>query len=275
MHGLAVPFGRFARVEHLERRTEGGLDALLEHGHRHTRVALHVDTVECGARVERLLRGLAVEGGEGHWPEVEPVAEAEEPDDAERLRGAVEQHTNAVAHLEPVLLRGPVIHRDLAGTLRRAALPVVHEAERIGSDPRHPERGRSSPADALAVVVDELGVALHVALRPRDARDPADLGERRLRDALRITPTERACAPHIEVDARECLREHRVERLLDGVGEHVGRADERDAEQHGERGEHEAHLAGEQAPDCRLPHAGCLVSPTDTRRRAIIAGSAM
>ena len=208
-------------------------------------------------RVEDPLGGPHVERGEGDRAEVEAVAEAEQADDAQLLRRAAQQHPHPVADVEAVLLRGGFVHRHLARPTRRPAAAVGHQAERPAVDPRDAERGRTAGLDALPAAIDELRVPVHEALGTADTPHGPHIVEDGVAHALGIARVaEGPRVLHGDVDPRQRLAEHGVERLLHRVGQHVGGAHEAHPEEHRDRGEGEAHLAGEDAPDRRLPHAG-------------------
>ena len=194
-------------------------------------------------------------------PKSAAVAEAEQPDDAEVLRGSPEEHAHAVADLESVVARGRFVHRDLAVAARRATDPVVDEPERAVLDPRRADRRRPSPADRLAVPADELRVPGDEALGASDTGDRAHLAERGFGDPWGLAGPERPRPLDREVDPGEGLGEHLVEGLLDRVGQNVGRAHEGDPEDHGGGSEREPDPPGQQSPDRRFPH-GSAAAPS-------------
>ena len=198
---MADPQRGFVGLQHVEARTERPFDPRAQDRVTHTRLALHVDAVEAAVGLERALRGRQIERAERDAPEVSAVAEAEEADDAELLRGAAQEHSDPVTHREAVLLRGADVHEHLARVPRRTAHTVVDQAERAVVHPGDAEGRWPTATDALAVMPDELRVAGDESLRPGHAGDRADGVERRLGDALGLAGVaERARAFHHEID---------------------------------------------------------------------------
>ena len=109
-----------------------------------------------------------------------------------------------------------------------------------------PSVGAPCVVIGLAVLVDELGVALQQRLGGGDALDRGDLvGERRRdRVALQVDGVlaEGDRRADLEVDVLADLGEQVVERLAQAVGEDERADDERDADEDGDRD-------GDQPPD--------------------------
>ena len=184
-------------------------------------------------------------------------AELEQADELELLGLALEQDLHPVADLEAVAARGADVHRDLAVARRAAPLGDPGRPDLVAAAPRDPERRRARGLDRrrrpCRRTARSPGGSRRPRRRPGTVRDRVDqaLGEP-LAGAVAVA--ERRLAPHDEVDAGRVLREERAERLLQRVGEDVGAAHERDAEDDREGGEGEAHLPGEHALDRRPPH---------------------
>ena len=176
---------------------------------------------------------------------------------ARLLRG---EHGHPVADLDVAGVGGVPVDDDLVGGLRRpAAFEDVELVEfRIGV-PAEAERGRAVAADRLPVLAHDLGVGPgDVSLSGVDARCPAhDLGERG-RDVRALPGAEVALqdlvTAHDRVGVLVDVREEVVERLLDRRGEHRRAGHERDADDHRERGEHEAQLVRGEALAGDFPH---------------------
>ena len=152
---------------------------------------------------------------------------------------------------------GPsAVHHDLIRALSPLALGELERAEaelaRVEPDA---EGGRPAvAAERLAVLVDEAG-RVRVAL---EVDDPASRGLhlRQCLDFVEEVGWDRRPPARGEVDellavddgvrTRVRLAEDPVERLLDGVGEDVGAADHRDAEDDGQRGQEGAKLSPRQ-----------------------------
>ncbi len=216
-----------------------------------------VDRVVDPGRVEHALGRVRIEGREAHRAEVRLGPELEEADELELLGLALEQDLHPVADLEPVAPRGPDVHCDLAVVHRSLPLGDPRRPDLVTATPRDPEGRRAGRLDRrLAVLADELRVALQEPVRGGDARDVAHRLDQILGQALAggRGVVERRPGPHHEVHPGRVLREQGAEGVLQGVGEDVGAAHERHPEHHSEGGQRKAHLPGEHALDRRPPH---------------------
>ena len=160
--------------------------------------------------------------------------------------------TPTVSPISEVLLAGSrLVDHDLA-RLRPRPLDERQRVERrVALRDAEAEIRRAAVHDHLAVVSDELRLAVDASLRLRDARHGAHLREQRFvegrrRRARLVGQVERRLAADDGVRALADVREDRVEGLVDRVREDERAADHRDAEHDGDRGQARPQLTAEQ-----------------------------
>ena len=224
------------------------------------------DLVELAVLAEQLLRRRQIEAGERRPADRADGAELDDARDPEVLDRALDLDAERRADLEVLLARGRLVDDDLVRR-RPCALDERQARElRLRRVDGEPEVRRAAEDDRLAVL-DELRVL---------GRDPADrVGDVRQllapsRGATRRTPP-RSCPTgprgrtptstgDRRVGALVDVREDRVERLVDRVGEDERAADRRDAEDDRDRGERRPQLAGQQALEREADHSYCSAS---------------
>ena len=237
--------------------------------------APHVDRVEEPGRGGDPLGGGEVERGERQRTGVGAVADGEEPDQLVRRARPGGEHVDLVAHVEAGGAGGVDVHRDLAGAGgRSAASPAVVDESQRARGPASDEGdtdGRAALVDRVAVAIEELRVSLYEAVGGRHAVGGAHCAEDRVRDPARVVVVGGGLAAHHDVDVGEGLREHPLERPVEGVGEHVRRGHEHDAEQHRSPRRREAEFAGQHAAQRDLQH-GPLSRPRGPCRVARAPG---
>src|SRR5437588_55548 len=137
------------------------------------------------ARSKPRLRRREVERGDRHASEIGLALEAEQSHDRELLGRSLEEHADAIAHLESVCPGRAFVDEHLTFAARRPALAVVREGERACARlrPREPDRRRETVLDRVAPVADELRVAERRPGGGRDAIDGAHPRHGRIRDA--------------------------------------------------------------------------------------------
>ena len=185
--------------------------------------------------------------------------------------GPLQQNAHLLAHREVVLLRRAEVHDHVVG---RSSAPCPGRGggrRSVGSGSNEmPRVGAPPVVIGLAVGDDELRVAGDRSLGGLHAGHGLHRGEERLGDGIArgvAAAAELGHAAHLEVDVLVDVPEQRVERVVQGVGEHERPGDERHPEHDGQRGERQAQLVGEQPLDGDLPHvrrpaSGCARGPS-------------
>ena len=195
----------------------------------------HGDLVEPAALAEQLLRGREVETGERRPADGRHRAEADEAREPEHLGRAICLDPDPLAEPHVLLVRGRLVDDHFAG----ARPGALDERERV--EARRPrgdaeaEVGRTAVHDRLAVLADQLRLAVHAALGGFDVGQAPHGAEERFvqrrgggADVLR--EIERRLAADHGVRALAHFGEDRVEGLVDRVGEHECACDHRDAQ---------------------------------------------
>ena len=213
--------------------------------------------------VEERLRGREVEDRQRRARERALAAEANDPDELERLllTGARDD-PHELADLVVLPAGRMLVGRDLVRPVRPAARG---ELERV--ELRRPVRAegkarRAAVPHDLAVLAHELRLVTHAAVGCGDVRQGADPRERRLGERRRVLGVaERLLPGDDRVGARVGGREDRREARVDRVGEHEGAAHHRDAHHDRERGQDQPQLAAEQVLQGDPDHAwGAIAS---------------
>jgi hypothetical protein len=215
------------------------------------------------AGVEQILCGRQVEAGECDSCEVVGAAEGHDPRDRERLRpvGQVDEHP--VADGEVVLVRRRLVHHDVVGAGGCSALhQSVWRKLWVGVE-REPERRAAAAPDRVAVVRHELGVAGNSAVHVRDSGQAPHSCRDRLRDRFAVGGgvdgrgvgvIEQRFATDLEADVLVGGANQVVESAVERVAKDQRPGHERHPEHDRQRGQRQAQLAGQQAPDRDPPH---------------------
>ncbi len=212
----------------------------------------HLDLVELSGLVEQPLGGAQLEGRDLRAPERLDRPVLDDAGDAELPHGAERADADRVARLQVLLPCGRAVDGDLLATSRPASLHDGERVEaRVGSGVDGERRGAPAALDHLPVLADEPGFVEHRPVGALHLRERADLRQDAGRVALGrdlFVLAEALLADDDRVGVRVGLREDRVEALRDRVGEDVGAAHHRDAEDDGQRGEGGAELASRPGP---------------------------
>ena len=250
--------GRPPRRSGPDRRTQ----RTAELGAVHAGVAAHVDGVEPGRRRRRsrcdVGRSKASERRTARCRRLRRALNT--PTSVERL-GAVRPRARRPRRRRGTRRHGPCRGPSRPHRVRRAhgcagaaVVDQQHRALVAPADERHAEpttrpcrplhrRGRRtarSPARSRAP--------------PGHAVDRPHLVDDRVRNAGASSSPRTGAPAHDDVDVGQRLREHALERRVEGVGEHVRRGDERDAEEHRDGRERESELPGQHTPEGDLQH---------------------
>ena len=197
------------------------------------------------------LRRREVKASERERPGVGALRRAEQTDQVERPRGPADS-TSTVSPTRNPSSRA-VSTSITTSSARRAHGSAGRRRRRAASDPVPRPPTNVTPAEdtplsiGFAVPADELRVALDEPAGGATPSTSAHLRARR-RGSVGSSSPSVSSTLHDQVDPRQRLLEHALERRVEGVGQHVGRGHERHAEEHREPGEREAELAREQTP---------------------------
>ena len=183
--GLGSLLGQLRRRDDLVARSERRLEIACDGPRRGAGIRGDVDGVEGARRREHPLRRREVERGDRHASEIGLALEAEQSHDRELLGRSLEEHADAIAHLESVCPGRAFVDEHLTFAARWPALAVVRERERACARlrPREPDRRRETVLDRVAPVTDELRVAERRPVGGRDAIDGTHPRQGRIRDA--------------------------------------------------------------------------------------------
>ena len=235
---LVVALHDLLGIEHLVRRAQTGAQRAPELRDGHAGVAAHVHRVESVPRRRRSPARWQVEGEERERTGV-GVAESEHAHEVERPARVRPTARRRCPRRGPRPPCGVDVDHDLVGAPGARLRVPPSSTSSIGpvapAHERHAGRGHAL-VDGFAVTADELRVALHEAACRRHAVDVAHLVDDGLGHAGAVVVAAHRRTPHDDVDVGQGLLEHALERLVEGVGQHVGRGDEHDAEEHRGRG---------------------------------------
>ena len=219
----------------------------------HARLRGDRDLVELSLLGEEALRSRQVEARERRAADRGHRAEFDDARDPQTLSRPVGLRTDLLSELEVLLAGRRLVDHDLAG----AGPVAVDQFQRV--EPRIAVRDAEAKVrsaaihDRLAVVADQLSLAVDARLGGRDAGEGPHLREQRLVERRRLRgvvagEVEGRATRDDDVRALADVREDRVEGLVDRVGEDVGAADHRHTEHDRERGQRRPQLPPEQAP---------------------------
>ncbi len=204
------------------------------------------------------------------------AADRHDPCDAQVLLGATGDHPDRLPHRVVVAFGGVGVDCHCPGAFRPRALHEREGVEALAAvrvDAKREPRG-AADREHLAFAPDELGAVRDPPVGDGDTRQRANLREQRFRErgggAAVVfgfpfaSAADRALARDDHVGALVDFVEHRPERRFDGVGEDVGAADHRHAEDDGGCGEGRAQLACGEAFERDADH----VRPIRPRARS-------
>ena len=147
---------------------------------RDARLGGHRDLVQLARLVEDLLRRRQVEARKRGAADRRDRAEPEDAGDAQTLDRPVALHADRLADREVLLVGGGLVDRHLAGPGPLALDEGQRVEDRVAVGDREAEVGRTAVDDRLAVVPDQLRLAVDAAFGRGHARDIAHRLEQRL-----------------------------------------------------------------------------------------------
>ena len=188
------------------------------------------------------------------------AGERRRSDDRHRLWACLGQHRRAIADPEVTVRQAADIDDDLVVSCGRTSFVDVEGVEGVVGDPWSTE-DRSTHvrvADHVAVGADDLGPRLRMSFGDANAIDVVDhVDQARVQARALATGhlvVERQLGADVAVGALVGLGEQAVEAAADGVGEDQRAGHECDAEQYGEAGDEEPHLAGSEVLEDQVEH---------------------
>ena len=244
---------------HLRVRRQDRPDLLGELGVGHSGLRRDRDLVELALLVEQALGRGEVEAGERGAADRRDRPELDESGDPEVLNRPSRLHADRVADLEVRLLRRRLVDHDLVHA-RPAARDERERIEgRVSVGDAEAEVGRAAVDDHLALLVDQMRVAVHATLGRGNARERANLGqeclvERRLLVLVLVRQLERGLAADHHARPLADVGEDRVEGPVDRVGQDECPAHHRDAEDDRDRGQGGAQLPPKESLEGEADH---------------------